>query len=144
MDECWVVVADGARVRLFRKSGGQALEEFESLLNPEMRLREQDLVSDDSGHGVNRSRAGRFALEETESQREHAEKAMAAELAQRLRAARLEGRLKRLHVLAAPRFLGHLRQALDEATRDLIQSETAKDVSRLDAEEIRARLPEYL
>jgi protein required for attachment to host cells len=62
----------------------------------------------------------------------------------RLRKAGLDGRLGRLHILAAPRFLGHLRRQLDEATRDLVKSETAKDLSRLDAGEIRTLLPDYL
>lgn len=83
-------------------------------------------------------------MSEPESQRAHAEKVMAGELAERLRRARLEGTLSRLHVLAAPHFLGQLRNRLDDDTRGLIQSETAKNVSRLDAEGVRRQLPDYL
>jgi protein required for attachment to host cells len=83
-------------------------------------------------------------MSEPESQREHAEKVMAGELAGRLRQARLDGSLSRLHILAAPRFLGQLRGRLDDETRALIQSETAKNVSKLDADGIRRQLPEYL
>lgn len=144
MSNCWVVVADSSRVRLFHKAEGQSLEEFDVMLNPDARLREQDLVSDDQGHGLNRSRSSRFAMSEAESHREHAEKTMALELARRLRQARLDGSLSRLHVLAAPRFLGQLRNSLDAETSELVQSETAKNVSRLDARAIRAQLPEYL
>ncbi|RFF26852.1 MULTISPECIES: host attachment protein [unclassified Wenzhouxiangella] len=144
MSDCWVVVADSSRVRLFRKGSGQALEEFDVMLNPDSRLREQDLVTDGPGRGLNRSRAGRFAMSESESQREHSEKAMAAELAGRLRQARLDGSLDRLHVLAAPHFLGELRNHLDDETRELIRSETDKNVSRLDPAAIRDQLPEYL
>lgn len=144
MGECWVVVADSTRVRLFRKAEGKTLEEFDALLNPEGRMREQDLVSDEQGHGLNRSRSGRFSMSEPETQREHAEKAMAGELAERLRQARLDGSLSRLHILAAPHFLGQLRRRLDDETRELIQSETAKNLSKLDAAAIRGQLPEYL
>jgi len=144
MSDCWVVVADSSRVRLFRKGAGQALEEFDVMLNPDSRLREQDLVSDGPGRGLNRARAGRFSMTEPESKRGHSEKAMAVELAGRLRQARLEGSLDRLHVLAAPHFLGELRNHLDEETRELIRSETAKNVSKLDAAAIRNQLPEYL
>lgn len=144
MSDCWVVVADSTRVRLFRKAEGQSLDEFDVMLNPDARLREQDLVSDEPGRGLNRSRSGRFSMGEAHSQREQAEKVMAGELAKRLKQARLEGGLKRLHVLAAPHFLGLLRHCMDDETGELIQSETAKNVSRLDAVEIRAQLPEYL
>ncbi|MEE4303017.1 host attachment protein [Wenzhouxiangella sediminis] len=144
MSDCWVIAADSSRVRLFRKTEGQSIEEFDVMLNPDARLREQDLVSDERGRGLNRSRSGRFAMAEPESHREHAEKTMALELARRLRQARLDGKMSRLHVLAAPRFLGQLRNSLDEDTREQIRSETAKNVSRLDAAAIRAQLPEYL
>lgn len=144
MSDCWVVVADSSRVRLFRKEDKQALEEFDVMLNPDARLREQDLVSDGPGRGLNRSRAGRFSMAEPESHREHAEKTMAAELAGRLRQARLDGSLERLHLLAAPHFMGELRNHMDDETRELIRSETAKNVSRMDAAAIRAQLPEYL
>lgn len=144
MGKCWVIAADSTRVRLFRKAEGQALEEFDVMLNPDARLREQDLVSDEPGRGLNRSRSGRFSMAEAESHREHAEKRMAGELAERLRQARLDGSLDRLHILSAPHFLGQLRNSLDSETRGLIRSETDKNVSRLDAAGIRAQLPEYL
>ncbi|WP_376695917.1 host attachment protein [Wenzhouxiangella sp. EGI_FJ10305] len=144
MKDCWVVVADSTRVRLFCKGESQSIDEFDVMINPDARLREQDLVSDGPGRGLNRSRAGRFSMTEPHSQRENAEKVMAAELAGRLRQARLDGSLNRLHVLAAPHFMGVLRSHLDEETRELIRSETAKNVSRLDAAAIRAQLPEYL
>jgi protein required for attachment to host cells len=144
MSDCWVVAADSARVRLFRKAEGQELDEFDVMVNPDARLREQDVVSDEPGRGLNRSRAGRFSMAEPESHREHAEKVMAGDLAKRLRQARLDGSLGRLHILAAPHFLGQLRHYLDSKTRELIQSEIDKNVSRLDAAGIRAQLPEYL
>ncbi|WP_376691139.1 host attachment protein [Wenzhouxiangella sp. EGI_FJ10409] len=144
MSDCWVIVADSARVRLFQKGEGQSIEEFDVMLNPDVRLREQDLVSDEPGRGLNRSRSSRFSMSEVEGHREHAEKTMAIELARRLRQARLDGSLSRLHVLAAPHFLGQLRNSLDEETRELVCSETAKNVSRLDAPDIRKQLPEYL
>jgi len=144
MGDCWVVVADSSRVRLFRKSEGQSLEEFDGLLNPDARLREQDLVSDVQGRGLNRSRSGRFAMSEAESHRDHAEKTMALALARRLRQARLDGSMSSLHVMAAPRFLGKLRNCIDSETQALIRSETSRNISKLDAAAIRAQLPEFL
>lgn len=144
MSDCWIVVADSTRVRLFRKAEGQKLDEFDVMVNPDARLREQDLVSDEPGRGLNRARSGRFSMAEAEGHREHAEKLMAGDLAKRLRQARLDGNLGRLHILAAPHFLGELRNRLDDETRGLIRSETAKNVSRLDATAIRGQLPEYL
>lgn len=144
MGDCWVVVADSARVRLFQKGEGQSLEEFDVMLNPDARVREQDLVSDGPGRGLNRSRSSRFSMADAESHRDHAQKAMAMVLAQRLRQARLDGGMSRLHILAAPRFLGQIRDCLDDETHSLIHSETAKNVSRMGAADIRKQLPEYL
>lgn len=144
MNTCWIVVADSTRARLFRLAPAQEIEELEVLVNPDARLREQDLVSDSPGRGLNRARSSRFSMAEAESHREHAEKSFARQLASHLRDARLDGNLTRLHLVAAPAFLGELRLHLDEATRALIRSETAKNVSRLDAKELRLLLPEYL
>lgn len=144
MSECWVVVADAARARLFRQSPERALEEFDSMVNPEGRMKEQDLASDEPGHGLNRARAGRFGMSGRENMRERSDRLFAGNLAARLDQARLDRQLDRLHLVAAPKFLGLLRQHLDDETRALVRSEIAKDLSQHDRDAIRAQLPEYL
>jgi protein required for attachment to host cells len=144
MENCWIIVADSTRARLFRHEPGQHIHEFEDLLNPDARLKEQDLVSDSAGRGLNRSRASRFAMSEPVSHRELAEKEFAHRIAQFLVKARKRGDVQKLHMVAAPRFLGLLRAGLDDDTRAIIASETRKSVVRLDTDALRALLPEYL
>ena len=144
MESCWVIVADSSRARVFRREPGLQIHEFEDLLNPDSRLKEQDLVSDAPGRGMNRPRSSRFAMSEPISQRDQSERTFAKRIAEFLVTARRRGEVQRLHLVAAPRFLGLLRAGLDKDTRAIVGSETPKNVVRMDPETLRALLPEYL
>jgi protein required for attachment to host cells len=58
--------------------------------------------------------------------------------------ARAAGEIDGLMVVAAPRFLGLLRQRLDPTTHKIVAFELDRDLTRLGAEEIRTHLPERL
>jgi protein required for attachment to host cells len=63
-------------------------------------------------------------------------KTVAAELSKALR----EKRFDRLQIVAAPRFLGLLRQVLDKEVAAVIEDEKAKDLIHLDAADLTAHL----
>lgn len=141
----WVVVANRGVARLFQASqptGG--LQEMDAFIHPEARLHDQDLVSDRPGRGFERAGPGRHAEEPDSTVAEVETGNFALELARFLLKGRNEGRFDALMLVAAPAFLGSLRDHLDGQVRDRILLEVAKNLVHLDAAAVRAYLPDRL
>ena len=141
----WIVAADSSRARLFQaQSRLGAISELESMVHPASRLKEQGLVSDRAGRDVAPGGGGGHSMgHEHDAEREELER-FAREVGGKLCSGRREGRFQRLHVLAAPRFLGALRKHLDAETRAVLITELDANVTSEDASAIRARLPRRL
>ena len=140
MRETWVVVADAGRARIFgldRDTG--TLAEREDFAHHEARLNERRLVSDRQGQLTNSS--GRHhAVGGEVSPRDEEDRHFAEDIAGRLNHARAAGSLERIMLVAPPRFLGLLREKLDDGTRKRVDVELALDLTALPAEEIRERI----
>ena len=141
-----VLVADEAIAKfMLQTSPGAELVEMQALADPLAHARESDHHRDAHGRrqggdasgvrntgsattsaGVNdrHLEAGRFA------------KTVAAELGKALR----EQRFDRLQIVAAPRFLGLLRQEMGKDVTAVVESESAKDLIHLDAAALTAHL----
>lgn len=145
MDKIWVLVADSGRARLFQASGVKApLEEQTDLVMPIARLQEQDLVSDRPGRSFDSAGEGRHAMEPSTPAKEVESDRFAARIAALLDSERLAGAYTRLVLVAPPRFLGQLRDALSDPVRALVSAELNKDLVQFDADAIREHLPERL
>jgi protein required for attachment to host cells len=70
--------------------------------------------------------------------------AFAKALSERLRSGRNDGEFDKLYIVAAPTFLGLLRNKLDIHTAQMLVGEVNKDLTRLDPAKIRSHLPERL
>jgi protein required for attachment to host cells len=140
----WVLAADSSRARLFQASSRTGdISEVEDMLHPASRLQEHALVTDRAGRDVAPG-GGRHTLgREHDAEREELER-FAREVGDKLCAGRKAGRYERLHVLAAPRFLGALRKHLDAETRAALISEQDANVTSEAMSAIRARLPKRL
>lgn len=141
-----VLVADEAIAKLMLQSRpGAELVEMQALTDPQAHTRESEHHRDahgrrhggdgsgvrNSGHATTSAgdsdrhlQAGRFA------------KTVAAGLSKALR----EKSFDRLHLVAAPRFLGLLRQELDQEVAAVVEDEKAKDLIHLDAAALTAHL----
>ncbi|CAM2176348.1 Protein required for attachment to host cells [Paraburkholderia sacchari] len=138
----WVVVANRVTARIFATETPQgAIEEIETLLHPESRVREQSLVTDRSGR-TERATAGRQQSDPDTAHHEHETSLFAAQVATTLGQARHAGRYGTLVLAAPPAFLGALRKALDAQTRNLVTLELDKDLALLDARTLRTHFPE--
>jgi protein required for attachment to host cells len=143
MSKIWVIAADASRARIFTadKPAG-ALNEIESLSNPDNRLHEGDLVSDRGGYAVGGS--GGHAYSTGNQAKEEAANRFAAEVCKHLEKGRTSQAMAKLYVMASPQFLGLLRKHQSDALRSLISDEIASDLTTQTPDRIRARLPEYL
>ncbi|AIF47173.1 hypothetical protein HY57_07735 [Dyella japonica A8] len=141
----WIVVANRGVARLFQASQPTGpLEEMDAFIHPEARLRDQDLVTDRPGRGFERSGPGSHAEEPDSSVAEVEAGHFALELSRFLLKGRQEGRFDALVLIAAPGFLGSLRDRLNGSMKDRILLEVAKNLVHLDAHAVRSYLPERL
>lgn len=144
MDPTWILVADNSRARIFTIDRPRGpLIEYSVHDNPSARKPERDLVSDKPGREADRGGPGRTAFAEPSAKETSGER-FARQLAETLEKGRARGDYKRLYLVAAPHFLGSLRDALDSGTRGCVQQEIAKDVAHEPPERIRKHLPERM
>ncbi len=142
MSKIWVLAADASRARFFTadKPAG-ALNEVETLSNPEGRLHEGDLVSDRGGRGIN---GAPHSYNNGNQAKDEAANRFAAEVCSHLERGRNSRAFDKLYIMAPPHFLGLLRKHQSAALRGLVTDEVASDLTTQAPERIRAKLPEYL
>jgi protein required for attachment to host cells len=142
MKVTWVVVADQARARLFTASEPTAaLEEVDTLLNPEGRLHERDINSDRPGRAFDTMGAGRHAMGKHHSPKEQEAIRFAHTVAERLDVEHGRGTLGHVVLCAPPRFLGFLKEALPEQVVKCVSHTLDKELTGFSTEEIRTHLP---
>ncbi len=147
MSECCVVVADGARARLFALQEvelgeiGPNLVELSDLSNPECEAAGKEIWSDTQS-GRNRSQAGTHAYDDhRDSHRAELARRFASKIAEATTQLVHAQQARRLVVVAESRMLGHLRQAMPVSNgRPLVVVELAKDLSKLPAQELHSHL----
>jgi protein required for attachment to host cells len=142
----WVLVASSARAILFSaEDRGGSLHNEERWEDAMARLHDQDINTDRPGRSFDSHGEGRHAMEprvdpKTE-EAEHFARFVGEHLRETMQA---QGGCERLHLIAAPEFLGHLRNCLDHHLQTKIVSEIPKDLVMLDSEDIRKHLPDFL
>lgn len=83
-------------------------------------------------------------MPKAESAHDHAAKAFAHTLADKLDKARNEHRYGQLVLVAEPRFLGMLREALDKGTAALVSTTVNKDLANLELEDLAEHLRPFI
>lgn len=137
MSKYWIVVADAAKARLFaRNKKFSPLEEIETLVHPESRLRRQDLVTDRPGQVQESRTPGESAAEGHTDPKDVEAQVFARELAHHLNESRQAGHFEHLVLLAEPRFLGILRKHLDGGTAKAVAGAEAVNLTRGSIEHI--------
>ena len=140
MDKVWVIVADGTRGRIFEavEPARVKLREIDNFVNPEGHESAASPAADSWGRGHREGPPyhGRVTTAREEGSVAQADERFAHSIGEMLRNARAQHRYDGLRVFAPPKFLGLLRQSLDNETRELLEAESAKDISWLDLHEI--------
>lgn len=126
----YIVVADAARARIFTRDALN-LTEHESLVHAAGRLHEGDLITDSRGADVHESTStsSRSSGEEGAAS-QHENELFAKEVAKRLYGARVDNSMEKLIMVAPPKFLGLLREKLDNTTHKLVIHTLSKDLSK--------------
>lgn len=142
MNDVWVVVASSTRCRIFTQhKHSEPLKQVAEIDHPEGRLRSRDLTTDRPGRSYDTGGHGRHAMGQPVDPVEQENIRFAKTVATKIDEGRKKSRFERLVLVADPRFLGHLRQGLSQATRHLLTTELHKNLADADARSIREALP---
>lgn len=138
-----LVVADASTARFYIHQPDHGTPQLTATLsNPSARKHERDLVSSRPGRVVDRSLGHTQAFDPRETAKHHALEQFATQIAQHLRqdaGAQHHG----LVVIAADRLLGMIEHRLDPATRERQVAAIPRDLARLNATELAARLQTF-
>ena len=141
----YVLIADGARARLF------VVEEGTAALKPALgqefigtNLPSREIGSDRPGRSFDSAGSGRHAMEPPTDPHRHAERVFAQEVAAVLEDARRRSEFRHLVVVAPPKALGDLRAEFSAALRDLVMAELPKDLTKVPSHDLPSHLAEVL
>lgn len=136
-----VVVAQKAVARFFsHEKAGEPLEEISALEHPQSALKNRALTTDGSGSVRERMGASVREAQPEQLPKEREAENFAREVAARMRELRLSNDYHRAVVVAAPQFLGMLRDSLSDADRAFVDEEIAKNVATHDLAAIEQQL----
>lgn len=130
MKTTWILVADEAVARILEKPRkGIELKPVEELTDPDAHARERELHSGPHGRRAGAGGANPQAtVSASDSERHQHAKLFAARVAQRLLELRREKRYDEIHIIAAPRLLGYLRNEFHSEVSDVIVDSLDKDL----------------
>ena len=134
MPTTWILAADAARARLFALDDDDAApRELADFLHPAGRQKASDLLADAPARYFRRGRRDRTSASEPHTPPEQVEEeCFARELADELERGRTGNRYERLCIIAPPRFLGRLREAMSKELEKLVSQSVPKDLVALD------------
>ncbi|SIT65841.1 Protein required for attachment to host cells [Ectothiorhodosinus mongolicus] len=141
----WVLVADASRARIFSADKSfSELQELQDFAHPESRLHEQSMQSDRPGRVFDSAGDGRHAMGKENPPKKHEATRFAKTLCEHINMGRARGDFEKLYIIAAPAFLGELRQGMNPTTQKAVVEEVSKNLATQSVEEIRAQLPQFL
>jgi protein required for attachment to host cells len=139
----WILVAHRTGAALYQSlARGEPLQIIERWDHPEGRLKPHEVESDRPGRSFDRVGGGRHALASRESVTDHVDHAFIQSVVEHLERARSANAFDGLVLVALPHLLGELRQGLSEPLRMRVIASLDKDLTRLDADELRTQLKE--
>ena len=145
MTDIWILVADGARARLFALGkGAPRMVEIADFVNPEARTPGHELNQAPPPRVHDRIGEGRHAIEARTSPKQKAASQFAATLASHLEHAWAGRRFSGLVLVAPPRFLGALNAVVGARLAGTVRLRVPKNLTRSSADEIREMLPPAL
>ena len=139
----WVLVANASRARCFaRDADNNAMRELASFVHPASRLKGQDLASDRGGLARKSQASTQYAPHTDPHQKEHTE--FARELSAYLEESALAHRYPGVALIASAPFLGELRAHLGKATKSLLRTSLALDLSTCEGGDLEHRVAQAL
>lgn len=141
----WVLVANAGRARLFSSTSRNGkLVEQAAWIDGEARLKTRDMLSDKAGRAHDISGQSWHAITPRVDPKSEEATRFARMVCDKLAEVMRTSPCDRLHIAAAPAFLGRLRECMGSPMRRKISSEIPKDLTALDCVHLREHLPDFL
>ena len=141
----WILVAHRAGAALYESRGpGGPFPEIEHIEHPRGRLKPGEVNSDRPGRAFDRVGGGRHAMAVEESADQRIEHEFVLQLVERIERGRAEGAFDRFVLVAPPKMLGRLRDALPQPLRPLLAGTLAKDLAHGGGEDVRRHVGEIV
>ncbi|QQR90172.1 MAG: host attachment protein [Myxococcales bacterium] len=143
MKRTWIVIAHRAGARIVQSNGpASEIQTIQDVDHPEGKLKAGEVNADRPGQSVSSHSTGPHPMVPTKRVTEEIADEFAREIAGIVERARLRSAFDQLALVAAPRFLGRLRNALPAASQNLVIASLSKNVPDLSPETIREQLAE--
>ena len=140
-----IVVADSSKARILSaESGDGPLTDSKDFIHSESRFREQDLVADGSGSASDSGGYGKHSMGHENAAHQNQVETFARELSGEIDKILRSSDLRRIYLVAAPKFLGLLRNGLTKQCTELLAGEVDKNLVNHSIEDIRSHLPKRL
>jgi protein required for attachment to host cells len=136
----WIVIADGARARILARREQGGLDPISAWESADAHRPSRELASDRPGRTHESATTARHALDQRHDPHEERKMDFVRDLAERLNRAAAENRFDDFVLLAPPRCLGTLREALDETARAKLRGSAAKDLTKVPPDELAAHV----
>jgi protein required for attachment to host cells len=136
-----VVVADERYANFFDFAHPHASPAASGSVQNDAARPDRELESDVPGRRFGGTDGNRHALDGERSTERHESEQFAKSIARMLDGARTRQEFDRLVLIAAPRMLGLLREALPQPCRSIVTAEVAKELVNHDIDRIREALP---
>lgn len=139
-----IVVADERDATFFDLTKPRAPLEARGSLHNDAARPDRELETDRPGRRFGGTHGNRHAVDGERSTQRHETQLFAKQVCQALDGARTRQEFDRLVIIAAPRMLGMLREALPAPCQAVVAAEVAKDLSLDQVDAIRDAVPRDL
>jgi protein required for attachment to host cells len=130
MQTTWIVAADGSRARIFETDDSGNFYELEELVNPEGRMKNGEINTDQDGRFATKGMTGQSHTSQKDvSPKDHEVELFTKHLGHELDKACSDHRFDKLCLVAPAKFIGMVRDNLADHTRQAVSEEIVKDVS---------------
>lgn len=138
----WILVANRSTARLFENRGpGRDLNLLEDIIHPEGALQNREIDTDRRGRANQSSGATvTHTYDAHQDAVDHLADVFAKHLANIIDDGRRKNRFEKIVLVAEPKFLGKLKQALPKHSFDKIHCTVSKDLPHVTASELLLRL----
>ena len=132
----WIIVADGTRARILANDGpGSGLHDALNADFVSDNRKSRDIVSDRPGRSKGGA-GGRHAMEPKVDSHQYEKQQFAKEVANHINDACQRSEFASLILVAPPKTLGELRNALDKSALSKISAELDKDLTKVAIHEL--------
>jgi protein required for attachment to host cells len=130
MTTTWVLVANSSIAKIFEiQNMGRKIKKVDELFHESGRLKPREVYSDSAGRSFARMGGSRHALSTEVSMHEHEQMVFAKQLMKVLDKGRMLNSFDELVLVAPPKFLGKLNQAMPTPLKNILTQEVNKDFS---------------